>query len=135
MLRIAILWVAGLITIVPYGTYYLFFKATRDEYALVITLVLFWIFGFWSIVGPIISVVKIRKIMNAFEAARTPGEMKNVLLGAESRETVIDLIATENRIPKFIAKRIFNLLLRRLSDPGKTPTTLDPKGSQPLTNT
>jgi hypothetical protein len=122
MLRIAILWVAGLITIVPYGTYYLFYKASRDEYALVITLIFFWIFGFWSIVGPIISVVKIRKIMKAFEAARTPGEMKNILLSEESRETVIDLIATENRIPKFVAKRVFSLLLQRLSDPEKTRT-------------
>lgn len=120
MLRTAILWVAGLFTLVPFGIYYLFYKATRDEYALVITLVLFWIFGFWSIVGPIISALKIRNIMKAFEAARTPGEMKNILLSDDSREAAIDLIASENRIPKFIAKRIFNVLLRRLSESGNT---------------
>ena len=50
-----LLWVAGLVTIVPYGTYYLLFHAERDQYALLITLVLFWIFGYWGVVGPVLG--------------------------------------------------------------------------------
>jgi hypothetical protein len=47
IIRITILWVLGLITIVPYSIHHLLYYAQRDEYALLITLVLFWIFGFW----------------------------------------------------------------------------------------
>jgi hypothetical protein len=38
--------VIGLATLVPYGVYYLFFEASRDQYAF--TAVLFWIFGYWE---------------------------------------------------------------------------------------
>jgi hypothetical protein len=37
-----LLWVVGLATFVPYGTYYLFFEASRDQYALLVTSILFW---------------------------------------------------------------------------------------------
>lgn len=47
-----LVWVTGLLTIVPYGTYYLFFRAERDQWAMLIALVMFWIFGFWGVVVP-----------------------------------------------------------------------------------
>mgnify|MGYP001104034740 CR=1 FL=1 len=47
-----LLWIVGLVTIVPYGTYYLLFHAERDRYALLITPVLFWNFGYWGSRGP-----------------------------------------------------------------------------------
>jgi hypothetical protein len=49
---IAATLVTGLLTIVPYGTYYLFFRAERDQQAMLIALVMFWIFGFWGVVAP-----------------------------------------------------------------------------------
>ena len=46
LVRAAVLWVVGIFALVPYGTYHLFFEATRDQYAVLITLILFWIFGY-----------------------------------------------------------------------------------------
>lgn len=46
-----LLWVVGLLTLVPYGTYYLLVHASADQYALLITLVLFWIFSYWGLLG------------------------------------------------------------------------------------
>ena len=40
-----IVWIAGLVTFVPYAVYYLLFQAPRDQYAFLIASILFWIFG------------------------------------------------------------------------------------------
>jgi hypothetical protein len=101
---------------VPYGIYYLLFHAQRDQYALLITLILFWIFGFWGVVGPIISAVKIRRVFKALEMIRSAEELRNHLQSPDSRDVAIDLIASENRIPRFLAKRIYNLLVKRFSE-------------------
>ena len=77
--RVAILWVLGLLTIVPYGIYHLLFYAQRDEYALLIMLALFWIFGFWGVVGPILSVIKIRRVFRAIEMAQSKERLKEIL--------------------------------------------------------
>lgn len=55
LIKAAVIWLLGFLTVVPYATYYLFFEAQREQYALLITLVLFWIFGYWSVVGPLIA--------------------------------------------------------------------------------
>ena len=65
--RIALLWVLGLVTIVPSGIYYLLYHARRDEYAFLITIVLFWVFGFWGVVSPILVAVKMRHGLKALE--------------------------------------------------------------------
>jgi hypothetical protein len=65
-----VVWVVGLLTAVPYGAYYLLFEAQRDEYALLITLLLFWVFGYWGVVGPLIAAIKVRKVFRAIEQAR-----------------------------------------------------------------
>lgn len=43
--RCALVCLAGLLTVVPYGTYHLLFRAERDDYAFLIALVLFWVLG------------------------------------------------------------------------------------------
>ncbi len=113
--RITLLWIFGLVTIVPYGTYHLLFTAERDEYALLITLVLFWIFGFWGVVGPLVSAWKVRQVFRALETAASREKFLEVLRSADSREVAIDLIASENRIPKFLAKKIYALAMKRLT--------------------
>lgn len=110
-----VVWVAGLLTLVPFGTYYLLFHAERDQYALLITLVLFWIFGFWGVAGPILSAVKVRALFRSLERARSRGELREALLSPESREAAVDFIATENHIPRFLATRVWRLLERRLA--------------------
>jgi len=121
IVRVTLLWVLGLVTIVPYGLYHLLFTAQRDEYAFLITIVLFWIFGFWGVVGPLISAWKVRQVMRALEMATSENELKKVLRSADAEEAAIDLIASENRIPKFLARKIYKLALKRLAaaDDGK----------------
>ncbi len=115
IIRIAILWVLGLVTIVPYAIYHLLFYAQRDEYALLIALVLFWIFGFWGVVGPILSVIKIRRVFKAIETAQSKEKLTEILSSKEAQEVAIDLIASENRIPRFLAKKLFIAAIKKLS--------------------
>ena len=119
--RFIILWVVGLLTFVPYGIYYLFFEASRDQYALVSVLVLFWVFGFWGVAGPIISALKIHRVFNVLEKTSSGEELKKLIQSNESQNVVIDLIASENHVPKFIASRIYSLFVKRLSDASKSP--------------
>ena len=114
--RITIIWILGLFTIVPYGTYYLLFKASKDEYAFLITAILFWIFGFWGVVGPIISAIKVRRIFKRLEQVKSREELKEIINKKESQEAVIDFIASENKIPKFLAKRVYTAIADKLSD-------------------
>ena len=113
--RIALLWIVGLATIVPYSIYYLLYYAQRDEYALLIVVPLFWIFGFWGIVGPILAIIRVRKLMRALESAHGWDQVKLAFERNEGEEVIIDLIASENRIPKVLARMTYRLVLRRLS--------------------
>jgi hypothetical protein len=114
MVWVAVLWGVGLFTLVPYATYYLLFEASRDQYALLITFVLFWVFGFWGIAGPLLALVKIRRVFRAIERAGARGDLLAALRNPETRDVAIDLIATENGVPRFIAERVYALLLDRL---------------------
>lgn len=110
-----LLWVVGLVTIVPYGTYYLLFHAERDQYAFLITLVLFWIFGYWGVVGPLLGAIKVRRVFRALEHAHAEGRLREALRSVDAQETAVELIATENKIPRFLARRVYRLLVRGLS--------------------
>ena len=111
----AAIWVVGLFTLVPAGTYYLFVHASRDQYALLITLVLFWIFGFWGVAGPVLAAVKVRRVFRALEAAPSREELLQIVRSPDTRDTAIDFIASENHIPRFLAARVYALLVRGLN--------------------
>ena len=113
--RAAAVWVLGLLTAVPYGTYYLFFHAPRDQYAFLITFVLFWIFGYWGVVGPLVAAMKVRRVFRAIEQAMSRDDLVGVLRGEEAKEVAIDLIASEHHIPRFLAARVYKLLVSRFS--------------------
>jgi hypothetical protein len=121
MLRnVTLLWNFGLVTIVPAGLYHLFYTAGRDEYAFLITIVLFWIFGFWGVVGPLLSAYKIRQVFKAIELAADGNELKRILQSGDAEEVAIDLIAAENHIPRFLARKVFRYALRRLAEAQET---------------
>ena len=113
--RALVLWIIGLATVVPYGTYYLFFHATRDQYAALITLVLFWIFGYWGVVGPLLAALKVRAVFRAIELATSKEDLMVALQSPDTRDVAIDLIASENRIPRFLASKVYQMLVSRLS--------------------
>lgn len=114
----AIIWVIGLLTIVPYGIYDLLFHAPRDEYAFIITLVLFWIFGYWTLAGPLISAFKVRQVFKAMEQAQSKAELKQILLSKKSQEIFIEQLATENKIPKFIARKLVAAVIKKMPEQG-----------------
>lgn len=114
------IWVLGLLTFVPYGIYYLLFLAERQEYALWIVGVLFWIFGYWSVVGPLLSLLKVRGLMKTFETVRSKEDLKKLVNQSDSpsdnEDAIIDFIAKENRLPYFVAKLFYHKLLKRVVD-------------------
>ena len=114
--RITFVWVFGLVTAVPYGVYYLFFRAPSEQYALLITLILFWIFGFWAVVGPILSAIKVRRLFKALETVSDKEQFQAVLQRADSEDALIDLLASENRIPKFIARKLYAVALKKMRE-------------------
>lgn len=109
-----VLWVVGLVTFVPYGTYYLLYEAPREQYALLITSILFWVFGYWGVVGPILMTLKVRSVFRAIQSAGSKGALEGVLQSPDAKDVAIDLIASENRIPRFVAARIYKRLTARL---------------------
>lgn len=115
MIRWALaLWAIGLLTAVPWAIHHLLFTAPREQYALWITFVLFWIFGYWGIASPLIALVKVRRVFRAIERAGSREDLLAALRSPETRDVAIDLIATENRVPRFVARRVVDLLLTRL---------------------
>jgi len=116
IVKAVVVWIVGLLTIVPFGTYYLLFEASRDQYAFLITGVLFWIFGYWGVVGPLLAAIRVRRVMRSIELAHADGKLEEALRSPEAAEVAIDFIATENRIPRFLARRVYRLLLRRFGE-------------------
>jgi len=114
-------WIAGLLTVVPYGTYYLFVHAQRDEYALLITLILFWIFGYWGVVGPLLAAVRVRSVFRAIERAHAQGRLKEALASKETQDAAVDIIASENHIPRFLAVKVYRLLVRKWANAQDSP--------------
>ena len=112
--KMTILWVIGLVTLVPYGIYYLLFHAQTDEYALWITLVLFWLFGFWGVVGPVLSAIKIRQVFKLMESVQSRQELQTLIRNPETRDAAIEMLASENRIPRFLATKIYNKIIQRI---------------------
>lgn len=127
MVRLAILWVLGLLTAVPYAAYHLLFMAPREQYALLIGFILFWIFGFWGLVTPLVTAVKIRRFFRALENAPSKEELRKLLHSREAEDTAIEMIAADNHIPKFVARRLLRIVLKRLAErpPGRAPSPGD----------
>ena len=113
-IRAILLWVIGLVTLVPYGIYYLLFAASRDQYALLITSILFWIFGYWGVAGPLLMALKVRSVFRAIESAGSKDELERALQSPDTKDIAIDLIARENHIPRFVAARVYRVLTSKL---------------------
>ena len=43
-------------------------------------------------------------------------ELKQLIQSDDSREAAIELIASENRIPKFLAKKVLNYLIKAIDE-------------------
>ena len=110
MTRIFLLWLVGLVTIVPYAGYRLLFEAESDEYAFLIVAPLFWVFGFWGVVGPLVSAQRVRTMMKRLETGRD--ELAREVEFNGSKEVIVDLVARENRIPRFVVRKLYDRIVR-----------------------
>lgn len=114
LVRAAVLWIVGLVTLVPYSAHYLLTEAPREQYALLITLLLFWVFGYWGLVGPLVALVKARRVMRSLEQAQAEGQLDQALRSRETQDVAVDLIAAEHHIPRFLAARAYRLVVDRV---------------------
>ncbi|MGB5303326.1 MAG: hypothetical protein WBO43_02460 [Gemmatimonadota bacterium] len=114
MIRITVFWILGIVLLVPYAIYRLLFQAQPDEYAFLIVFPLFWIFGFWGVVGPLFAAVKAHRLVKALEAAHDAGALQRAFEKNEGDDVIIDLVRVENRIPKWLARRIYYRVKPRL---------------------
>ena len=113
----AVVWVVGLVTIVPYATWYLLFEAPRDHYALLIVLIGFWVLGYWGAVAPIVLAVQARRVFRAIRTAGSGDQLKEALASPDARDVAIELIAAEHHVPRFVASRLYDIVVRRLATP------------------
>jgi hypothetical protein len=109
-----LIWLLGLVTLVPLGTWYLFMRADRGQYALLIVGLLFWVFGYWAVAGPLLAALRVRAVLRMVLKARDPAAWREAVGSPAAREAAADLIARENRIPRFLAVRVVDLLAARL---------------------
>jgi len=65
--------------------------------------------------GPILAAIKVRKVFRMIENAQSKGELMHALRGQETEDVSIDLIAVENRIPRFLAKRVYKMIANKPS--------------------
>lgn len=106
-------WVIGLITWVPYLIFDLVFVARPDRYALLITLILLWVFGFWLLLGPIISAVKIRQLFEVLEAGHDHESFRRIVTSSEGEEAAVEQIASRHALPRIFAKRLYRYARKR----------------------
>jgi hypothetical protein len=66
--------------------------------------------------GPLLTAYKIRQVFKALELAADGNELKCLLQSGGAEEVAIDLIAKENRIPKFLARKVFRYAVRRFAE-------------------
>lgn len=108
-----LVWIVGLLTLVPYASYYLWFHAPREQYALLITTILFWVFGYWGVVGPLLAALKARAVWRSIEQAGSRDELQRILSGSEAESAAVDFLAAEHHIPRFLAARVFRWIRQR----------------------
>lgn len=109
------LWVVGLLTAVPWATWHLLFHAPREQYALLIVGILFWLFGYWAVVMPLLGALKVRALYLAVSRLPADGKVLAALRHHEAEAVVVDLIATENGVPRALAQKAYRMLVERLA--------------------
>jgi len=113
--RILVLWVLGIFLIVPYSVHRLVTDARPGEYALLIVVPLFWIFGFWGVVGPLLAAARMQRLARALEGATGSEEVIEAFRNNEGEEVIVDLIASDTRLPRFLSRFMYRRLMARLA--------------------
>jgi hypothetical protein len=112
--RVLALWVVGALLIVPYAVHQLLYHAQRDQYALLIVVPLFWLFGFWGVVGPLLAIARIRKLMRAVTSAKDRESVRLAFERNEGEQVIVDLLARELKLPERLARMVYRKLAETL---------------------
>lgn len=115
MKKVLLIWLLVLCTLVPYAGYYLLFQADTSQYPALIIFILFWVFGFWTIVGPWMTAIRVKRLINQLQSIQSLDHLKALWEQSEAEDTIIETIAQENGIPTFIARRVFNSLRKQIT--------------------
>ena len=122
--RIVVVWIVDGLFIVPYCVHRLLFEAQRDEYAFLIVFPLFWIFGFWGVAGPLVAAWRVHRLMKALESSGSRQQMLDAYRENDGEEVAVDLIASENHIPKFLARKVYRKLFAAIQAKSPGDTTI-----------
>ena len=83
-------------------------------WAVIVMFPIFWIFGFWGVVGPAIGAWRVHKLMNALEHIKDRQQLIEAYERHEGKEIIVDLIASDTGLPKFIARRFYDRVVSQL---------------------
>jgi hypothetical protein len=119
-----VVWVIGLVAGIPLAVYYLLFWARREEYALLITFIIGWPFLYWPVAGPILMLLKARAVFRSLQQVRSVEDLRQKLSNGESEDVIVALIAGDNHIPRWLARRMYRYLLRLAARSEKAMATV-----------
>ncbi len=81
-------------------------------------LVAAWAFGYWTVVTPIWTLIRLRSIWRLVKDAHARGQVPGADITAQDREfltdQVVEMVSADSGIPKFIARRVVTMVARRL---------------------
>ena len=103
-----VLYIAGLVGLGWWSLTGLFGGAPKEDWALLIVLPLAWLFSFWPIMGSLLVALRWRSFIRGLEEVDSrlkSGQAVQSETRAELVETLVELAAKENGVPRFIARR------------------------------
>jgi len=116
-----LVYVFGLAALLIWSIFGFLTGAPRDDWALMIVLPLAWAFSYWSMLGSLLMIIRVRGLQRTMEgialelqAGRDPSP-ENLL---ELEEVGTKLAARENRLPEFIVRPFIRKILNRLFKDG-----------------
>lgn len=113
---VVIVWVLGLFTVVPLCVWLLLTQGDRDNAALLIVLPLFWLFGYFPTIMPIVTVLRIRRWMRLLDDPQRLLDALRELPDGAGEAECIRLIARENRVPQFVVRWLYRRVAPRLRE-------------------
>lgn len=117
-----VIYLIGLVLTWGASIWFLFVDyAGKDWIPLLVVLPPAWTLSFWPMVGSLLLVLKIRSLHGTLEAmakrARLNGGTMQETDRQELTDLAVELVASEQKIPRFVARWMVRPVIARLSTP------------------
>jgi len=109
-LWLLVIYILGCLTLVPWCVWTLFTTATKDDIALLIVLPLAWVISYWPMMGSLMAAWNIHRFMRKLDNLKTTEDIRREFLAHGLDETVIDMIARENKLPAWLVRKVIRKL-------------------------